>query len=375
MQTRTLAERGPLFMAVTQSAAAEPPHSAIGPWGCARSWLRASARRDPGVLEKLSNSLRLPLWYPPSLGRAVPREREATMRSLLGPRTLGVVLFLSGQAAMGQTRPYPECTEEPTEGDIAAAKGAFQAGQASFNEADYDRAITYWEDAYRRDCTAHALLLNLARAYELKGDKAQAVEALQTFLARKPESPQKDQIERRIVVLNQQIAAEAPAAAPPAQDTKQPEQTPAEPAEPAPASAEAPATAKPAESNNHWIGPVVVGGVGVAAAVSGIVLHSIGSGDEQDAENACPTRQQCSQSVEDMGNSGILKQKIGVGLIIGGGVAVAGGVAWYFLTKPPTSSAGPAEGPTARSAMHQSRWVVVPEAGHGYAGVTAVGIF
>ncbi|HEY6722403.1 MAG TPA: tetratricopeptide repeat protein, partial [Polyangiaceae bacterium] len=168
------------------------------------------------------------------------------MRSLLGPRTLGVVLFLSGHAAMAQTRPYPECTAEPTEGDIAAAKGAFQAGQASFNEADYDRAITYWEDAYRRDCTAHALLLNLARAYELKGDKAQAVEALQTFLARKPESPQKDQIERRIVVLNQQIAAEAPTTASPSAEAQPPQQPPAEPAEAAPTSAEAAATAKPA---------------------------------------------------------------------------------------------------------------------------------
>lgn len=297
------------------------------------------------------------------------------MQSLLGPRTLGVVLFLSGQAAMGQTRPYPECTAEPTESDIAAAKGAFQAGQASFNEADYDRAITYWEDAYRRDCTAHALLLNLARAYELKGDKAQAVEALQTFLARKPESPQKDQIERRIEVLNQQLATDSPAAAAaaPAVEEAKPQEKPKD-SEPTPPAGEQTA-AKPAESNNHWIGPAVVGGVGLAAAVTGIVLHSIGSSDEQEAEDACPTRQQCSQSVEDQGNSGIFKQKLGVGLIVGGGVAVAGGVAWYFLTKPPSTSAGPTDGPTARSQLPKPRWVVVPEAGQGYAGVSALGTF
>ena len=123
------------------------------------------------------------------------------MRSLLGPWMLAMALLASARMASAQAKPYPECTAEPTEGDVAAAKGAFQAGQASFNEADYARAITYWEDAYRRDCTAHALLLNLARAYELGGDKEQAVEALQTYLARKPESPQKDQINRRIEVL------------------------------------------------------------------------------------------------------------------------------------------------------------------------------
>src|SRR5688572_27310400 len=213
------------------------------------------------------------------------------MRSLMGARTLGVVLFFAARATMAQSRPYPECTAEPTESDIAAAKGAFQAGQASFNEADYERAITYWEDAYRRDCTAHALLLNLARAYELDGDKRQAVEALQTFLARKPESPQKDQIERRIEVLNQQIAGEPVAAPPPAQAETKAQEKPAQ-AEPAPAPAEA-RDKPPDDTKNHWIGPVVVGGVGLAATVSGIVLHSMGTSDEQEAADACPTRQEC----------------------------------------------------------------------------------
>src|SRR5688500_20314045 len=90
------------------------------------------------------------------------------------------------------------CTEEPQENNITAAKGAYQAGKASYKEADYERAITYWEDAYRRDCTAHALLLNLARAYELHGQKHQAVIALETYLIRKPDAPQRGQIERRI---------------------------------------------------------------------------------------------------------------------------------------------------------------------------------
>jgi len=294
------------------------------------------------------------------------------MRSLLGPRTVGVMLFLSGQAAMAQSRPYPECTAEPTESDIAAAKGAFQAGQVSFNEADYDRTITYWEDAYRRDCTAHEQLLNLARAYELKGDKAQAVEALQTFLARKPESSERDQIERRINVLNEQIAKEAQLAAPAPEATKSPDEKPAAHAEKAQPTQEA-APAKSEPSSHYWIGPVIVGGVGVAAVVSGVVLHSIGSSDEQEAEEACPTRRDCSPSVEDQGNSGIFKQKVGVGLMIGGGTAIAGGVAWYFLTKPASSAAAPKDGAAALDP--KSRWVVVPEAGPDYAGLTALGRF
>src|SRR5690606_32626924 len=95
---------------------------------------------------------------------------------------------------------YPPCTREPSDTDVTAAKAAFQAGNVAFGEADYPRAILYWRDAYRRDCTAHALLLNLARAEELNGNKRAAVAALETYLARVPTSPERAQIERRIAV-------------------------------------------------------------------------------------------------------------------------------------------------------------------------------
>ena len=104
--------------------------------------------------------------------------------------------------AEDEPKPYPECAKAPSEVETAAAKGAYQAGNASFDEADYPRAITYWEDAYRRDCTANLLLKNLARAYELYGQKRQAVVALETYLVREPSSSDKDQIQRRIEVLD-----------------------------------------------------------------------------------------------------------------------------------------------------------------------------
>lgn len=289
------------------------------------------------------------------------------MRTLLGSWMLGVLVLASAETASAQTRPYPECTAEPTESDVAAAKGAFQAGQASFNEADYERAITYWEDAYRRDCTAHALLLNLARAYELGGDKRQAVEALQTYLARKPESPQKDQINRRIEVLNQQIDKEeaAAAAAPPPEPTPAPETTPApQPTSPPPAPAPAPKA-----SDNFWVGPAIVGGVGVLAAGTGVVVHAIGDADEDAAAEQCPARVYCSREVEEQGNSGIFKQKLGVGMMIGGAAAVGGALAWFLLAQPEPAST-PAGEPTAHSKM-----LVLPALGQGYAGLGLSGSF
>lgn len=138
------------------------------------------------------------------------------MRAFLCSAVVGVTVAWSPLAAAGESppAPYPECSRQPTDVEVSAAKGAFQAGQASFNEADYDRAITYWEDAYRRDCTAHALLLNLARAYELNNQEQHAVNSLETYLARNPSSPQRDQIARRIEVLKDKLAKQEASATP-----------------------------------------------------------------------------------------------------------------------------------------------------------------
>jgi len=137
----------------------------------------------------------------------------------------GLSLYPALAMAEDAVRPYPSCDRTPTQGDIAAAKGAFDAGNGSFNEADYDRAIVYWEDAYRRDCTAHPLLLNLARAYELNGLKHHAVNSLQTFLTRVPNSSEENQIKRRIDKLQEQIQSEAalaPATPPPRRKHRRP---------------------------------------------------------------------------------------------------------------------------------------------------------
>src|SRR5215831_7800867 len=133
---------------------------------------------------------------------------------------MGIISFGSASALAADNKtPFPPCTTAPTDADRKAAQGAFAAGQGSFNEADYPTAITYWRDAYRRDCTAHALLLNLARAYELKGDRPEAVNSLETYLQRKPDVPDGDQIRRRIDNLKSQMvpATPPPTAAPVAQ--------------------------------------------------------------------------------------------------------------------------------------------------------------
>src|SRR5687767_8574327 len=102
------------------------------------------------------------------------RVRSAWPRSVGRSRLMGLaaaaVVSICAGSAVGQVT-FPECTREPTPQDIEGAKGAHKAAAQWFEKADYDRAIQYWRDAYSLDCTKHALLLNIASAYEKKGDK------------------------------------------------------------------------------------------------------------------------------------------------------------------------------------------------------------
>ena len=226
------------------------------------------------------------------------------------------------------TKSYPDCGREPTDAEVAAAKGAFQAGNASFNEADYARALDYWEDAYRRDCTANPLLLNLARAYELAGRKRQAVVALETFVAREPNSGEKDQINRRVEVLKKKIAEEdaAAAAAPPASTgTAAPATTTTTAPPPAPVQA---AKASP--------GPWVVMGVGVVVTGVGAVSYFSAKGKADDLAKQCKDpvkRLDCPGNVKTDGDAENKKMRTAsVVTGVGAGVIVVG-VVWWFLDK------------------------------------------
>jgi tetratricopeptide (TPR) repeat protein len=276
--------------------------------------------------------------------------------------TFAGALFLLPAFARAETpvQPYPSCDRTPTKGDSAAAEGAFQAGNAAYGEADYDRAINYWEDAYRRDCTAHPMLLNLARAYEISGQKRHAVNALRTFVARNPNSSEEGQIKRRIEKLDEQIQAESAASATPPPG---PTQTSGLPPPVAPIGAPVAGT-EPAQtpSGKRPIAPLVVVGVGGVVTIVGSIIFFGARADVKDFEAICPDRQ-CPKGAEglrDEANAAQNKQTLG-GVVAGVGLAaVAGGLVWYFVSKP--SSPAPST-------------AFVPAVGPGYGGAQLVGSF
>jgi hypothetical protein len=296
------------------------------------------------------------------------------MRTPFKPWMIAAALVITPVLVFGAeapTSPYPECTTKPTEGDVAGAKGAFQAGQASFNEADYKTAINYWEDAFRRDCTATALLLNLARAYELNGQKHHAVLALQTYIQRNPKSPQLDQLQRRIDVLKKEIAkagaaqpgASASSASPSASATSS---AVPQPSASAASSSGAPET-PPGANGSRPIYPLIVAGAGGLIAIVGGGLWLKATSDYNNFSKQCPGFQGCSADVTSGGNSALNRERLWGGVAIGGLVVAAGGVVWYLL-EPHGANSTAARQPSTTPELS-------PAVGPGYAGMAVSGAF
>ncbi len=263
---------------------------------------------------------------------------------------------------------YPTCTSKPTPQDTEAARSAYLLGKRFFDESDYGSAIHNFVDAYKLDCTKPELLLNVARANELLGNRAEAVQALETYLQRDQtlSADQKVQYQRRIDNLKAAMAAQSAAPAPTVHAATAPAAAPV----PVPTSAAAPPApsappAPPGPGGQHTIAPWIVAGVGGAAVIAGGIIYLVGASDVSSAKNSCPngTCPKGDTSAANQGNTGDNLEKAGAVAFYVGLGAVAVGILWHFLE--PTAPASP-EPAHARFA---------PVIGPGFAGGSFVGSF
>lgn len=249
---------------------------------------------------------------------------------LLGAGTFGPGAWLSGSASAQTVTPegavvYPPCAREASPDDVEGAKGAHKAASQFFERGDYDRAIQYWNDAYGFDCSKPALLLNIANAYEKKGDKRATISILETYLERAPDSADAATIQAKIDNLRANLEP-LPPPVPTGEGTAAPTAT-TEP--PPPATLERP----------FGFVPWVVAGAGVAMAVPGVILFIVGQGKISDAEAVCPDPSNCSgpgsaEAIE-LGNDGNDLSLVGSILGWGGLGVAAAGLIWQFAFNAP----------------------------------------
>lgn len=275
---------------------------------------------------------------------------------------IGMALFLALGMARAVDDPdvlFPMCDRTPTPADVEAARAMHTAAVELFNRGEYDRAIENWRDTYKVHCTAHAVLLNVASAYENKGDKESAIAALEAYLKRSPDAPDAESTKKRIEELKKSI--------PPKADTAPTASSSARPPPPPP-------TAQAKFERPFGYKPWIAVGAGGAALVAGALLVPIGLSFISEAEDACGPNHACKQSqadIADKGNTGrtlVIAGDIALGVSAG---ALAGGLVWQFLLNKPRAV------PQQNRALDtgQSMPVITPVLGSGFSGVLLRGSF
>jgi tetratricopeptide (TPR) repeat protein len=300
---------------------------------------------------------------------------------------LGAAVALSVGVALAADPPpvYPECTKKASPQENEAAKNAHKVATLSYEQGNYDKAIRYWTDAYGFDCTVNELLINIANAYEKKGDRAGAVATLEAYLKR---TGPNNNIEEKVKNLKASMAPPTPTVTVP---TAAPTVTTAPTATVAPTST-AP-IAPPEGPRPHGSSPWFVVGGGSALVIVGAILLPIGSSAVSSAQtqcgaghNGCP-----NQTIADQGTAGQHEVQAGGALLGIGLAAAAGGLVWQFaFNKPGPAKPAPTTGQPQRSLTgHDGRsarrsaelypqtpgmWVK-PIGGPGQSGVVVGGAF
>jgi hypothetical protein len=298
---------------------------------------------------------------------------RSTRKPLLFLVLVGMAFAVPALAQSPATYPAACDASKVSKVDVERAHTVFLSGKGFLDESNYDKAISYFKDAYSIDCSVHGILPIIATAYERKGDKAEAIHALGEYILRVPNTPDREVIERRIRNLREQLAQEKPTAtagttAPTGTATAVPTGTTTAPTG-EPTTTSTPPTAStgsppPPSTGEHSVAPWVVVGAGGALVVTGALLLVVGSGKVSTANNACPSHIGCPQSIADSGNTGRLMETIGIIGGIAGIVGVGAGLVWHF------TEAGPAPTTATTRGTYVSP-VVTP----GFAGMSLGGSF
>lgn len=264
-------------------------------------------------------------------------------------RILGLGILLAaattGPALAQPASPrYPECTRTVSAADSELAHQKYIAGKLDYDEANYESAVRRFRDAYTLDCTKHELLVIISAAYERKGDKAEAVSALEAYIERVPTAPDIGTYKAKVENLKKQLAAAPP------------------PTDPAPA----PAPAAP--QKEHSVVPWIVVGAGALAVGVGVAViltaPDLPAGCNRDDETCTRQQGESDPAFEErqaIAGRAVSQPFWGTVAAIGGGALIVGGLVWHLLE--PTGS--------RESARPKLRPAVAP----GYAGLALGGSF
>ncbi|MEO6950565.1 MAG: hypothetical protein ABI321_02035 [Polyangia bacterium] len=197
--------------------------------------------------------------------------------------------------------------------DTEAARRHFVAGAALYEDARYGAAIVEFTAA-RKLTPSPALDYNIARCHDRLEHTADAAEWYQRFLEHAPPGTQTDEAKARLEVLRARLAAEMPPAAPVAPQV-------------AVHVATAAVVARPTRHPYPIAVPAAVTGVALGSLVVGGTLFGVSGAKYDDlTSSGCGAARSCFDST--WGGTRTM-ERVGVGLLITGGVLSAASVALW----------------------------------------------
>lgn len=182
----------------------------------------------------------------------------------------------------------------------AEARAMFEAGQLAFADGRYEDALEMFTRAHRQAGRVE-LLYNIGLCHDRLGHDAEAAQAYRDYLEARPDVENRNELERRIELLEEQVSQQAEPQLPP------PDPQPAE------------------TSGGGSAAPWVVLGLGVAAAVAGAVLLGLSVAASDRVNDA---RGVDWSTVRGDYDDAVTFSAVGIAMLGVGGAAMLIGIVW-----------------------------------------------
>jgi tetratricopeptide (TPR) repeat protein len=219
--------------------------------------------------------------------------------------------------------------------DEQKARIHFEAGRLHYDQGRFAEAEREFTLAYELSGNA-ALLYNLFLVHRDAARMDKAVQALEEYLEKVPDQPNRAGLQARLEAMKAKLEAErsrSPSGPAGAADPT----TPGAPGDPSPAHAHGaapePVDTPPARSGGVPIGAVVTMAAGGALVLGAVVTGVMAKSAESDFHEGCPTRTACDPALESTRDKARRLGLITDVLWITGAVAAVGGLVWLLVGK------------------------------------------
>ncbi len=172
----------------------------------------------------------------------------------------------------------PASAQQLTARQDAEARTLFGLGNTAYQEGRFRAALDYFQQAYDLSQRPQ-LLFNIGQAADRLRDDRRALEAFERYLTEVPESPDREAIEARVLILRETIARTNTPTTTGAEEAPEPEEAAAP--EPSPLMV----APQPADEGSSTPGIIVASGGG-AVTVVGVIFLALGLADASDVEGA-----------------------------------------------------------------------------------------